>query len=109
MERHIMDSQPRVRVASGDDIHEEAFEKNACRFDFILDTISVQHDYNAYLNLLRRDGTMVLVGFPDPTPLAAAPLIMQRRRLAGSLIGSIRETQEMLDFAPNAGWPPTWR
>jgi uncharacterized zinc-type alcohol dehydrogenase-like protein len=83
--------------------HEEAFEKNAERFDFILDTLSAQHDYNAYLNLLRRDGTMVLVGLPDPTPLAAAPLVMQRRRLAGSLIGGVRETQEMLDFCAKHG------
>jgi uncharacterized zinc-type alcohol dehydrogenase-like protein len=83
--------------------HEEAFEKNAERFDLILDTLSAQHDYNAYLNLLRRDGTMVLVGLPDPTPLAAAPLVMQRRRLAGSLIGGVRETQEMLDFCAKHG------
>jgi len=55
------------------------------------------------LKLLRRDGTMVLVGLPDPTPLAAAPLIIQRRRLAGSLIGGIRETQEMLDFCAAYG------
>ncbi|MEP6643541.1 MAG: NAD(P)-dependent alcohol dehydrogenase [Acidobacteriaceae bacterium] len=74
------------------------FEKNAGRFDFILDTVSAPHDYNAYLNLLRRDGTMVLVGLPDPTPLSAGPLISGRRRLAGSMIGGIRETQEMLDF-----------
>ena len=74
------------------------FEKNAGRFDFILDTVSATHDYNAYLNLLRRDGTMVLVGLPDPTPLAAGSLISKRRRLAGSMIGGIRETQEMLDF-----------
>ena len=74
------------------------FEKNAGRFDFILDTVSAAHDYNAYLNLLRRDGTMVLVGLPDPTPLTAGSLIPRRRRLAGSMIGGIRETQEMLDF-----------
>jgi uncharacterized zinc-type alcohol dehydrogenase-like protein len=74
------------------------FQKNAGRFDFILDTVSAQHDYNAYLQLLRRNGTMVLVGLPDPTPLAAFPLISGRRRLAGSMIGGIRETQEMLDF-----------
>jgi D-arabinose 1-dehydrogenase-like Zn-dependent alcohol dehydrogenase len=53
----------------------EAFEKNTGRFDFILDTLTVRHDYNAYLNLLRRDGTMVLVALPDPTTLATAPLI----------------------------------
>lgn len=74
------------------------FEKNAGRFDFILDTVSAQHDYSAYLNLLRRDGTMVLVGMPDPSPLSAGSLIPKRRRLAGSMIGGIRETQAMLDF-----------
>ena len=81
----------------------DVFKDNAKRFDFILDTVSAPHDYNAYLNLLRRDGTMVLVGMPDPAPLAPAPLIMQRRRLAGSLIGGIRETQEMLDFCAEHG------
>jgi uncharacterized zinc-type alcohol dehydrogenase-like protein len=75
-----------------------AFKSNAGRFDFILDTVSAAHDYGDYLSLLRLDGTMVLVGLPDPMPLAAGPLIMRRRRLAGSLIGGIRETQEMLDF-----------
>ncbi|MGZ3546772.1 MAG: NAD(P)-dependent alcohol dehydrogenase [Vulcanimicrobiaceae bacterium] len=81
----------------------QAFEQNAGRFDFILDTVSAQHDYNAYLNLLRRDGTMVLVGLPDPTPLSAGPLIGRRRRLARSNIGGIRETQEMLDFCAAHG------
>ncbi len=82
---------------------EQTFKHNAKRFDFILDTVSAMHDYNAYLNLLRHDGTMVLVGIPDPTPLSAAPLVMQRRKLAGSLIGGIRETQEMLDFCAKHG------
>jgi len=77
---------------------EDAFKKNAKRFDFILDTVSAQHDYNAYLELLKRGKTMVLVGIPDPIPLSAGSLVMQRRHLAGSLIGGIRETQEMLDF-----------
>jgi uncharacterized zinc-type alcohol dehydrogenase-like protein len=81
----------------------DAFEKNAGRFDFILDTISAQHDYNSYLNLLRLDGAMVLVGLPEPAPLSAGPLIRRRRRLAGSLIGGIRETQEMLDFCGEHG------
>ncbi len=81
----------------------EVFTQHAGRFSLILDTVSAQHDYNAYLNLLRRDGTMVLVGLPDPTPLAAGSLIMRRRRLAGSLIGGIRETQEMLDFCAEHG------
>lgn len=82
-------------LATGD---ASVFEKNVGRFDFILDTVSAAHDYNLYLNMLRRDGTMVLVGMPDPSPLAAASLIPKRRRLAGSMIGGIRETQEMLDF-----------
>lgn len=80
-----------------------AFKENARRFDFILDTVSAHHDYNAYLELLKRDKTMVLVGIPDPIPLSAAPLVMQRRHLAGSLIGGIRETQEMLDFCAAHG------
>lgn len=76
----------------------EVFSRHVKRFDFILDTVSAQHDYNAYLGLLRRGGTLVLVGLPEPSPLSARPLIMGRRQLAGSLIGGIRETQEMLDF-----------
>ncbi len=76
----------------------DTFTRNRGGFDFILDTVSANHDYNAYLNLLRRDGTLVLVGLPEPTLLAAGSLIFRRRRLAGSLIGGIRETQEMLDF-----------
>jgi len=81
----------------------DAFRQNAGRFNFILDTVSAQHDYNAYLGLLKRDGTMVLVGVPDPAPIHAFSLVMQRRRLAGSLIGGIRETQEMLDFCAEHG------
>ncbi len=75
-----------------------AFQKNANRFDFILDTVSAKHDYSDYLGMLKRDRTMVLVGIPDPTPLQAFPLVGRRRSLAGSCIGGIRETQEMLDF-----------
>ncbi len=82
-------------VATAD---EGVFEKNAGRFDFILDTVSASHDYNAYLRLLRRDATMVIVGLPDPSTLEPGALINKRRRLAGSVIGGIRETQEMLDF-----------
>jgi uncharacterized zinc-type alcohol dehydrogenase-like protein len=68
-------------------------------FDMILDTVSAPHNINSYLNLLKRDGTMVVVGVPpEDTRIHAFPLIMQRRRLAGSLIGGIKETQEMLDF-----------
>ena len=76
----------------------KAFKGARGQFDFILDTVSAQHDYNTYLDLLRHDGTMVLVGIPDPTPLHAASLVLKRRKLAGSLIGGIKETQEMLDF-----------
>ena len=77
----------------------ETFTKLQRHFDFILDTVSAPHDYNAYVNLLRTDGTIILVGAPDkPTPLQPFPLIMHRRRIAGSVIGGIRETQEMLDF-----------
>ncbi|WP_447977486.1 NAD(P)-dependent alcohol dehydrogenase [Candidatus Nitrospira bockiana] len=77
----------------------ETFSLLSRRFDFILDTVSAPHDYNAYLELLKTDGTMILVGAPETAmPLEAFPLILRRRRLAGSLIGGIRETQEMLDF-----------
>jgi len=76
-----------------------ALDPLANRFHMILDTVSAPHDINAYLNLLRRDGTLALVGAP-PQPLAVQPfqLIMKRRALAGSLIGGMRQTQEMLDF-----------
>ena len=77
----------------------ETFVKLQRRFDFILDTVSAPHNYNDYLNLLKTDGTMILVGVPDkPTLLEPFPLILHRRRIAGSVIGGIRETQEMLDF-----------
>ncbi|HEX9929859.1 MAG TPA: NAD(P)-dependent alcohol dehydrogenase [Pyrinomonadaceae bacterium] len=69
------------------------------KFDFILDCVSAPHDLNMYLNLLRRDGAMVLVGAPDkPAEVYAFSLITNQRTLAGSLIGGIRETQEMLDY-----------
>ncbi len=68
-------------------------------FDFILDTVSAEHDYNFYLGMLTTSGTMVCVGVPPPAPpVAAFNLIFQRRSLAGSLIGGIPETQEMLDY-----------
>ncbi len=68
-------------------------------FDLILDAVSASHDLNAYLNLLKRDGNLVLVGAPEkPLPLAAFPLIFRRRSISGSLIGGLPETQEMLDF-----------
>jgi uncharacterized zinc-type alcohol dehydrogenase-like protein len=68
-------------------------------FDFLLNTVSAPHDINAYLNLLKLDGTMVLVGVPEKSPeLDAFSLIGRRRSIAGSLIGGIAETQEMLDY-----------
>ena len=79
-------------------------EKHLNSFDFILDTVSAQHDINSYLNLLKRDGTLVLVGAPEkPLPLAASSIILPRRQLAGSLIGGLAETQEMLDFCGQHG------
>ncbi len=73
-------------------------------FDFIIDTVSADHDLNALLALLRLDGTLVLVGAPEkPLPVHPFSIIMARRRLAGSLIGGIAETQEMLDFCGEHG------
>lgn len=77
----------------------EAMAKHAGSFDFILNAVAARHDLAAYLNLLKVDGTMTLLGAPEkPHEISAFPLIMGRRRLAGSPIGSIAETQEMLDF-----------
>lgn len=79
-------------------------QKHAGSFDFILDTVSAVHNLNAYLELLKRDGTLTLVGAPEtPTPLAVFSLLFKRRQLAGSVIGGIRETQEMLDFCAEHG------
>jgi uncharacterized zinc-type alcohol dehydrogenase-like protein len=73
-------------------------------FDFILDSVSAPHDYNAYLGALRARGVMVLVGAPpEPSPLAAFSLIGGAKRLAGSMIGGIKETQEMLDYCGQHG------
>ncbi|MHB1286791.1 MAG: NAD(P)-dependent alcohol dehydrogenase [Leptospirales bacterium] len=72
--------------------------------DFILDMVSAPHDFNAYLNLLRRDGLMVILGVPEkPMEIHPFSLIGKRRRLAGSVIGGIRETQEMLDYCAAKG------
>jgi uncharacterized zinc-type alcohol dehydrogenase-like protein len=74
-------------------------KKHAGSFDFILDAVSAEHDINAYINLLRRDGNLTLVGAPaKPLGVSAFSLIMGRRSLSGSAIGGIAETQEMLDF-----------
>src|SRR6201991_2503828 len=68
-------------------------------FDFIIDTVSAQHDFDTYLKLLKRDGTLILVGAPPkPNDFHAFSIIPKRRRIAGSMIGGIKETQEMLDF-----------
>jgi uncharacterized zinc-type alcohol dehydrogenase-like protein len=74
-------------------------QKHAGSFDFILDAVSADHDINAYLQLLRRDGHIVMVGAPEkPLPVSVFALIFGRRSLSGSPIGGIAETQEMLDF-----------
>jgi uncharacterized zinc-type alcohol dehydrogenase-like protein len=74
-------------------------QKHAGSFDFILDAVSADHDINAYLGLLKRNGTLTLVGAPEkPLPVSAFNLLFGRHRLAGSAIGGIKETQEMLDF-----------
>ncbi|PJZ76193.1 NAD(P)-dependent alcohol dehydrogenase [Leptospira neocaledonica] len=75
------------------------FAKLRGRFDLIINTVSMPMDWNAYLSLLRIDGSMVVVGVPDEqVPIGAFSLIAGRKSLAGSLIGGIAETQEMLDF-----------
>jgi uncharacterized zinc-type alcohol dehydrogenase-like protein len=75
------------------------FEKYTRYFDFMINTVSADIDLNAYLSLLKRDGTLVVVGVPEqPASLHAFSLIGQRNSIAGSLIGGIEETQEMLDF-----------
>ncbi len=77
----------------------EEFGKHTRSFDFILDAVSASHDINAYLSLLNLDGTLTLVGVPeDPLPVAAFNLMLPRRNFAGSGIGGVQETQEMLDF-----------
>lgn len=76
-----------------------AMSKHAGSFDLIIDTVSADHDLNAYLALLKLDGSLVVVGVPPkPQALSVFSLIMPRRTLAGSLIGGIAETQQMLDF-----------
>src|SRR5947209_10397240 len=84
--------------------NEAEMQKHAGSFNFILDTVSADDDLNAYLQLLKLDGTMTLVGAPEkPASVAAFNFLMKRRRLAGSAIGGIRETQEMLDFCGKHG------
>jgi len=84
--------------------NESEMQKHANSFDFILDTVSAPHDINAYLALLKRDATLTQVGAPaQPLPVNVFSLIVKRRNFAGSLIGGIRETQEMLDFCADHG------
>ena len=83
----------------------EEMEKHGGSFDFILNTVAASHDLDAFTTLLKRDGTMCLVGVPEhphPSPNVGA-LIFKRRAIAGSLIGGIAETQEMLDFCAEHG------
>lgn len=84
--------------------NEAEMQKHLGSFDFILDTVSAEHNLNAYLDLVKLDGTLTLVGAsPTPLPVAVSSLLFRRRRLAGSIIGGIRETQEMLDFCSEHG------
>jgi uncharacterized zinc-type alcohol dehydrogenase-like protein len=82
----------------------DAVKKHAGSFDMILDTVSADHDLNGLLALLKRDATMVMVGAPgSPQSLSVFSLLLPRRNLAGSLIGGLPETQEMLDFCGSHG------
>jgi alcohol dehydrogenase (NADP+) len=82
----------------------DEMQKHAGSFNFILDAVSAEHDVNSYLKLLKRDGTITLVGAPEkPFPVAVFNVIMGRHSLSGSAIGGIRETQEMLDFCAEHG------
>jgi len=77
----------------------DEMNKHAGSFDFILDAVAAEHDLNAYINLLARDGNLTMVGAPEqPLPVAVFGLLFRRRSFSGSLIGGIAETQEMLDF-----------
>jgi alcohol dehydrogenase (NADP+) len=77
----------------------EQMSRHTASFDLIIDTVATTHDLAPYFNLMKRDATMVQVGAPEhPMPIAVFPLLMKRRNFAGSAIGGIAETQEMLDF-----------
>ena len=82
----------------------DEMKKHANSFDFILDAVSAQHDINAYLSLIKLDGTLCLVGAPEkPLPVSAFNMLLPRKSFAGSGIGGIAETQEMLDFCAERG------
>ena len=95
-------SEDALRLGADEVVHSRdtnEMQKHASSFDFILDCVSADHDISAYINLLRRDGTLTMVGAPEkPLSIPVFGLIMGRRRLSGSPIGGIAETQEMLDF-----------
>jgi uncharacterized zinc-type alcohol dehydrogenase-like protein len=83
---------------------EDTMKGLANTFDFIIDTVSAKHDYNEYLALLRTNGVMILLGVPPtPSDVHAANLIFGRRSIVGSLVGGIKETQEMLDYCAEHG------
>jgi len=93
-----------ARKLGADDVvisrNPDEMNKHALSFDFILNTVAAPHNLDPFINLLKRDGTMCLVGAPDsphPSP-NVFPIIFKRRAIAGSLIGGLQETQEMLDF-----------
>jgi alcohol dehydrogenase (NADP+) len=82
----------------------EAMRARAGRFDLLLDTVSAAHDINSLLSLLKPDGKLILVGAPEePLPVSAFSLLFGRRTFAGSIIGGLPETQEMLDFCAEHG------
>jgi alcohol dehydrogenase (NADP+) len=91
-----------VRLGAHDVVNSRSdaeMQKHVNTFDYILDTVPAKHDINAYINLLKRDGMLNFVGVPsEPVPLAIPGLLFGRKKIGGSLIGGIRETQEMLDF-----------
>lgn len=100
---HTMKKVDDAKRLGANDFHAtsnpETFTKLAGTFDLMINTVSAEMDWNQYLGLLKVDGTMVVVGIPEkPTPVSSFSLIMGRKSLAGSGIGGIKETQEMLDF-----------
>ena len=100
-------SEDAVRLGAHDVVisrNAEEMKQQQSSFDFILDTVSAVHDVNSYLDLLKRNGTLTLVGAPDaPLSLGVFSLLFRRRQLAGSIIGGIRQTQEMLNFCAEHG------
>jgi len=82
-----------------DTTQEAQVKASACSFDFIIDTVASRHDYHLPVNMLKTDGTLICLGAPpEPIELSAFSLLFKRRRVVGSLIGGIPETQEMLDY-----------